>query len=465
MSAAFLRQAQALLGPYCLTDSAAQAPYLQEWRQRRQGRALAVCLPADSAQCAALVRLCAQYRIPIVPQGGNTGLVFGGIPDASASAIVISTKRMQALRALDAQNNTICVEAGMTLQAVQQAAQQAGRLFPLSLASEGSCSIGGNLATNAGGTAVLRYGNARELCLGLEVVLADGQIWHGLHGLRKDNTGYDLRNLMIGSEGTLGIITAAVLKLFPRPKAELCCLAALPSAQAALDLLQQAQALCGPHLSGFELISGYCMRLVAQYMPELPAPLPSFEAAYYVLMEISSHQDEGHALDLLQALYQAADLQQAVLAQNQRQAQQLWHWREAISGAQARAGKNIKHDIALPISAIPQFIASTDSALQAAFPGCRLVCFGHMGDGNLHFNVAPPAGIAAEDFLLQQTSINRIVHDAVAAHDGSISAEHGIGELKREELQRYKSETALQMMRSIKQALDPLHIMNPGKLL
>ncbi len=454
---------------YVLTDATSRASFELEQRGRYTGLALAVLRPANTQEVAALVKLCQQYRIPIVPQGGNTGLVLGSVPDNSGRAVILSLMRLRTVRQIDLANNTITVEAGCLLQEVQQAASLAERLFPLSLASEGSCSIGGNLASNAGGTAVLRYGNSRELCLGLEVVTAEGDIWDGLRGLRKDNTGYDLRDLYLGAEGTLGIITAAVLKLFPQPRAQLTCLAALPQRSAASNLLKLANSYCAANLSAFELITPICLQLVAQHFPLLAAPFPQFDAPAYALLEISSHESEAHASRLLHTVFEAAQnegcLQDAVLASTMAQAQALWQWRELISSAQARDGKNIKHDISLPISRVDEFMCVTDALLQAAYPGCRLICFGHLGDGNLHYNVAPPIGSKAEDFLAQQAAINRIVHDSVASMHGSISAEHGIGALKREQLLRYKSPIEIALMRRIKQALDPHNLMNPGKII
>ncbi|MGW8392190.1 FAD-binding oxidoreductase [Pseudoduganella sp. HUAS MS19] len=466
---AFLGACRALLGDaHVISDEADMAPFLRDWRGRFTGRALAVLRPADTEQVAATVKLCMEARIPIVPQGGNTGLVLGSVPDASGTAVVLSVARMRKVRKVDPVNRTMTVDAGVILQRAQEAAAEYGCLFPLSLAAEGSCTIGGNLSTNAGGTGVLRYGNTRELCLGLEVVTPQGEIWSGLRGLRKDNTGYDLRDLFIGAEGTLGIITGAVLKLYPQPKACVTALAAMESPAAALRLLSIMQDHCGASLTGFELMSAFCLRLVAKHFPALAQPLPG-DPAQYALLELSSNESEAHAAALLErALGMALSegvVQDAVVAGSAAQSRGLWDLREHIPLAQAADGKNIKHDISLPVSSIPDFIAATEPQLQAAFPGCQLVCFGHLGDGNLHFNVAPPAGVANEDFLLSQEAVNRVVHDAVAAFGGSISAEHGIGALKRDELARYKSPVELNLMRAIKAALDPLGLMNPGKII
>ncbi|MGK5048765.1 FAD-binding oxidoreductase [Janthinobacterium sp. GB4P2] len=467
----FLAACRDLLGDsYVLTLDADTAPFLTDWRDRFTGKALAVLRPATVEQVAGVLRACAQWQIPVVPQGGNTGLVLGSIPDDAGTAIVLSLARLNSIRALDPVNRTITVDAGCILQTIQEAASAAGCLFPLSLAAEGSCTIGGNLATNAGGTAVLRYGNTRELCLGLEVVTPQGEIWNGLRGLRKDNTGYDLRDLYIGAEGTLGVITGAVMKLYPQPKACITALAAMPSPSHALRLLSLMQDHCGASLTGFELMSQYCLQLVAEQFPQLPRPFAEAHGhGQYVLLELSSSQSEAHAVELLEASIGAALevelIADAVVASSVAQSEGLWQLREHIPLAQAQAGKNIKHDISLPISCIADFISVTDVALETAFPGCQLVCFGHLGDGNLHYNVAPPPGMTDTDFLSNQEAINRIVHDQVHGFGGSISAEHGIGALKKDDLAHYKSPLELQLMRAVKQALDPQNIMNPGKVL
>jgi FAD/FMN-containing dehydrogenase len=360
------------------------------------------------------------------------------------------------------------VDAGCILHDIQRAAAHAGMLFPLSLAAEGSCTIGGNLATNAGGTGVLRYGNTRELCLGLEVVTAQGELWDGLRGLRKDNTGYDLRDLYIGAEGTLGVITGAVLKLYPKPKAGITALVALGSCRDALELLKLAQDTAGPTLTGYELMSDVCLRLVGKHFPGLPHPFPDTHPQY-ALLELSSHESEQHAVRLLEetieSALEAGLVQDAVVATSIAQSRALWAIREHIPLAQAADGKNIKHDISVPISRIADFVEKTDALLARAWPGVQVVCFGHLGDGNLHYNVAPAEGQPHDEFLAHQPAINRIVHDSVEACSGSISAEHGIGALKRDDLVRYKSKVELDMMRAIKAALDPLGIMNPGKIL
>ena len=406
----FLEQCRAAIGAnHVITDAADMAPFLTDWRQRFTGNALAIVKPGSTAEVAALVKLCNEHEVPIVPQGGNTGLVLGSVPDGSGRAIVLSLQRLNRVRATDTVNNTMTVEAGCILENIQNAAHDAGRLFPLSLAAEGSCTIGGNLSTNAGGTAVLRYGNTRELCLGLEVVTAQGEIWDGLRGLRKDNTGYDLRDLYIGAEGTLGIITAAVLKLFPQPKAELTALVALPSADAALQLLTMAQSQCGASLTGFELMSAFCLQLVSKHYPHMRQPFAE-DHPQYVLLELSDSESEEHASAMLEKLIEAALEQEiildAVLASSIAQSKALWNLREHIPLAQAEEGKNIKHDISIPIARIGEYIHTTDALLQEAFPGCRMVTFGHLGDGNLHYNVSPPEGGSDLEFIARQEEIN-----------------------------------------------------------
>jgi FAD/FMN-containing dehydrogenase len=451
-----------------LLDEADKAPFLLDWRKRYLGRARAVVQPASTDEVATLVRWCASHRVPIVPQGGNTGLTGGSVPDASGEAIVLSLSRMNRVRAVDPINNTITAEAGVVLAALQAAARNADRLFPLSLAAEGSCTLGGNLSTNAGGTAVLRYGNTRELCLGLEVVTPAGDTWDGLRGLRKDNTGYDLRDLFIGAEGTLGVITAATMKLHPLPAAQVTAVAAVASPHHALRLLELGQRQLGASLTAFEMMSDFCLELVARHFPDCGKPFAEVHP-YYVLLESSDSEGEAHATErfdaLMQAAFEAGIVDDAVIAQSIAQSRRFWLLRENISEAQATEGKNIKHDISVPISAIGDFVEATNAAIQQRFPGVRMVVFGHLGDGNLHYNVSPPPGQPEDAFLALQPALHELVHDAVAAARGSISAEHGIGVLRRDEMLRYKSPVELQMMRAIKQALDPQGIMNPGKVL
>jgi FAD/FMN-containing dehydrogenase len=464
----FLSALRAIVGEAGLLCGGDLSAYELDWRKRFPGRALAVARPATTQEVADVVKLCAAHAVSLVPQGGNTGLVGGSTPDASGTQLLLSLSRMNRVRAADAANLTLTVEAGCALQAVQAAAAELGLLFPLSLAAEGSCTIGGNLASNAGGTQVLRYGNARELCLGLEVVTAQGEIWQGLSGLRKDNTGYDLRNLFIGSEGTLGVITAATLKLYAQPKAQMTALAACASLEAALQLLRMAQQRAQASLTGFEVMNAFSLALVGKHFPHLQQPLAG--CAWTVLLELSDAESEAHASGLFEGLLEAAleagVISDAAVAASQTQSQAMWHLRESIPLAQAQEGLNVKHDIALPVSAIPSFVAGTDAALNAAFAGVRLVSFGHLGDGNLHYNVQAPEGVLAKEFLSQhEAAINSIVYDAVAALGGSFSAEHGIGQLKRAELAARKDPVALQMMAAIKKALDPQGLMNPGRVL
>ena len=443
----------------------------QDWRRRARGKARAVVRPAATAEVAAVVRACAEAGVPIVPQGGNTGLAVGSIPDASGTQIVLSLSRMAAVRSVDADNLTMTVEAGCVLQNLQDVAEKAGLLFPLSLAAEGSCTIGGNLATNAGGTQVVRYGNTRDLCLGLEVVTAQGEVWNGLKGLRKDNTGYDLRDLFIGSEGTLGIITAATMKLYPRPAASLTAWAAVPSMEAAVRLLGLAHRHLGAGLTGFEVMGRFALGLVARHMPQLRVPFVDQEdVPYAVLLENADSESEEHARGRFEALLETAFedgcVSDAVVAENLTQAHQLWHIRENIPLAQAEEGLNIKHDISVPISRIPEFVAYADDLLVREIPGVRLVNFGHLGDGNLHYNVQAPAEGDGKAFLRdEEKRVNHLVYEAVARFGGSFSAEHGIGELKVATLEAYQSPVALSMMRSIKQALDPRGLLNPGRVL
>ena len=442
--------------------------YEIDWRKRYRGQARVVVRPASTEETAAVVRACAAAGAPIVVQGGNTGLVGGSVPDASGTQVLLHLGRLNRVRSVDAANLTMTVEAGCLLQSVQEAAAAKDLLFPLSLAAEGSCTIGGNLATNAGGTQVVRYGNARELCLGLEVVTATGEVWDGLAGLRKDNTGYDLRDLFIGSEGTLGIITAATLKLYPQPSTVTTALASLQWLDSAVEFLGLAQARLGAGLTGFELMNRFSLDLVRQHFPQLQQPLPG--SAWTVLLEQSASDDATQAAqrfeDLLALGFERGLVTDAAVASSIEQSRTMWHLRESIPLAQSLEGLNIKHDISVPISRIPSFVRSTDELLERAVPGVRLVDFGHLGDGNLHYNVQAPPDMPADRFLAErEAEVNRIVYDAVTAHGGSISAEHGIGALKRDELAQRKSPVALGMMRAIKQALDPQGLLNPGRVL
>ena len=468
MSAVVLHALRAAVGEAQVLTEGDLSAWERDWRRRWHGKALAVVRPGSTAEVAAVVKACATHGVAIVPQGGNTGLVGGGVPDLSGQQVLLSLQRLNKIRSIDEANLTITVEAGCVLQAVQEAAAARGLLFPLSLAAEGSCTIGGNLATNAGGTQVLRWGNARDLCLGLEVVTAQGDVWHGLSGLRKDNTGYDLRHLFIGSEGTLGIITAATLKLAPQPAATTTALAACATLADCVALLKLARTRLGAGLTGFEVMGRFALDLVAHHFPTLPAPLPN--APWTVLLEQSDTEGEAAARErfeaLLGAALEAATVQDAVVAESLAQSQALWQVRESIPLAQAEEGLNIKHDISLPVSAIAEFVVAADAMLNQRYAGVRLVNFGHLGDGNLHYNVQAPAGADGAAFLAQEEhAVNTIVFDAVARFGGSFSAEHGIGALKREELALRKSPVALQLMRSIKAALDPLGLMNPGRVL
>ena len=439
-----------------------------DWRKRFRGRSLAVVRPGSTPEVAAVVAACRAHGASLVAQGGNTGLVGGSVPDESGSQVLLSMARMNRIRSVDRSNLTLVAEAGCVLHAVQQEAAAHGLMFALSLAAEGSCTIGGNLSTNAGGTQVLRYGNARELCLGLEAVTAEGRVWEGLSGLRKDNTGYDLRDLLIGSEGTLAIITAATLKLHPRPAAVMTALASTRTLAAATALLALAQRRLGPGLTGFELMNDFSLGLVRKHLPQLRQPLAP--APWVVLVEHSDGESEAHATEMLEALLGEA-LEQGLIddtaiAASLEQANAMWHLRESIPIAQSMEGLNVKHDIALPVSAIEEFVAATDAALLAAFPGVRLVNFGHLGDGNLHYNVQGPSGLDGAAFLERhEAEINDLVYDAVSARGGSISAEHGIGTLKLDQLEARKSPVALDMMRAIKLALDPQGVLNPGRVL
>jgi len=467
---------RAIVGAANVLTEGDLSAWANDWRKRVQGKPLAVVRPASTQDVARVVQICAAYRaahadhpISIVPQGGNTGLVVGSTPDESGHQIVLSLQRMNAVRALDAANLTVTAEAGCILQAVQERCASEGFLFPLSLAAEGSCTLGGNLASNAGGTQVVRWGNARELCLGLEVVTAQGEIWNGLSGLRKDNTGYDLRHLFIGSEGTLGIITAATMKIAPKPAAQLTAWAALPSMDAAVQLLGLSHRHLGAGLTGFEVMGQFALSLVTKHFQNLRVPLWQ-DAPFCVLLENSDHESEAHARARFEALLEAAladgCVSDAVVAENLAQAQTLWQVRESIPLAQAEEGLNIKHDISVPISRIPAFVQATDAQLARTIPGVRLVNFGHLGDGNLHYNVQAPEGTDPAQFLRErEPEVNRIVFDSVVAHGGSISAEHGIGSLKVDHLVHYKSLVALSLMRAIKRALDPLNLMNPGRVL
>ncbi len=444
------------------------APFLTDWRKLWRGKALGVVQPDTPADVAAVVRWCAANGVPIVPQGGNTGMSGGATPDDSGAAVVLSLARLNRIRAIDPVNDTITLDAGVILASVQAAADEAGRLFPLSLAAEGSCTIGGNLATNAGGTGVLRYGNTRELCLGLEVVTAQGELWDGLRGLRKDNSGYDLRDLFIGSEGTLGVITGAVMKLFPKPAARLTAFAALPDLDTALGVLGRFRGRFASQLTAFEVVSDTCLTLVEHHLPGARSPLEG-RAPWYGLIELSIQAGEDGLVERFEAvlaeLFEEGAILDAALAGSEAQRLSMWALREGVAEAQSAIGKTVKHDIAVPISAIPSFVRQTDAAIRMRWPELVFVTFGHLGDGNLHYNFSPAPDADQAAFMGQQAAINLVVHDLVAAHGGTISAEHGLGVLRRDEADRLKSPVEIALMRAIKSALDPQGLLNPGKVL
>ncbi|SFC58756.1 FAD/FMN-containing dehydrogenase [Nocardioides terrae] len=448
-----------------LTDAADTAGYVTDWTGAFAGAALAVVRPADTAGVADTVRLCAQAGVAVVPQGGNTGLVGGAVPDGSGGDVVLSLERMRRVRGLDPVGDTITVEAGVVLRAVQERAEAAGRLFPLSLGSEGSCTVGGTVSTNAGGTAVLRYGMMRELVLGLEVVLPDGRVWDGLRALRKDNTGYDLKQLFIGAEGTLGIVTAAVLRLFPATPRRATALVALASADAATELLPLLRQECGGTLTTWELLGRQAMELVLTHVPGARDPFDSTHE-WYGLVELAAGSDDvGERLEA--ALHAAAAqglLLDAVIAGNPAQRTSLWTLREGLAEAQKLDGLSVKHDITVPISSLAGFVAEVGPRLRALLPGLRLVTYGHVGDGNLHYNLSAPVGDEAA-LRAAAGELTGLIYDAVAERGGSISAEHGLGVLKRGAAATYKSEVELDLMRAVKRALDPGALMNPGKVL
>ena len=457
----FIADVSAIVGAaHVLTRPEDTAPYTLDYRRRYQGQPLAVVLPGNTAEVAALLQLCQRQQVAVVPQGGNTSTCGAATPDASGLQVVVAMQRMNRLRALDIANNSITVEAGMTLATLQQLAAEADRLFPLSLASEGSCQIGGNLSTNAGGLAVLRYGTMRELTLGLEVVLPDGRVLHQLSGLRKDTSGLDIKQLFIGAEGQLGLITAATLKLFARPTAHATAWLGVDGSQAAIDLLSALRQAFGDRLTTFEIMSQPCQQLLEKYHPgQLP-----FIQPWAVLIELS---DSGDSHPLQQQLVEWLATQQladGVLAHSEAERQQLWQLREAMSETQKRDGASIKHDIGVPSSAIPAFLAECEAALTQAFPSVRIIAFGHAGDGNLHYNISYTRPGNAELFA-DEDRVNAIVYDLVYRHQGTLAAEHGVGQLKGHWLQRYQDPVALQLMQGVKQLLDPQGLMNPGKWL
>ncbi len=458
----------ALLGPGGFVTGGDAAAYLLDWRKLYTGPALGVARPRDTAELAAVVKRAGAHNVAMVPQAGNTGLVGGGVPLPAGESLLISVERMNRVRAIDTANYTITVEAGCVLQQVQEAAEKADRLFPLSLTAEGSCRIGGNLSTNAGGIAVLHYGNMRDLVLGIEVVLPDGEIWNGLRALRKDNTGYDLKHLFIGAEGTLGIIAAAVLKLFPRPRERVTAFAAAAGLPATLQLLARLREASGDALTSFEYIPRISLDLALEHVSGSFDPFAS-PHDHYLLIELSSSSETaGLRATAEAALGRAIEnglLLDATIAASEAQARKLWFLREAIVEAQRPAGAGIKHDVAVPVAAVPEFLAEATEAVTRRLPGLRVLAFGHLGDGNIHYNLCQPRDMDGQAFLAMTAEFNRIVHDIVARHAGSISAEHGLGQLRREEARRYKPAVELALMRKIKDALDPRGLMNPGKLI
>jgi D-lactate dehydrogenase (cytochrome) len=466
-AASTLDRLKDIVGPKgWVADADAIEPYLVEPRGLYRGATCLVLRPASTEEVAAIVRLCAAAKLPIVPQGGNTGLCGGGVPPEDRPNVVLSLARMSRVRAIDPLNYTITVEAGCILADVQKAAAEHDRLFPLSLGAEGSCRIGGNLSTNAGGIAVLRYGNARELALGLEVVLPDGQVWDGLRGLRKDNTGYDLKHLFIGAEGTLGIITAATLKLFPRPKAVETAFVGFRRVDDAMEVFARARAATGDQLTAFELIPRFGLDIVVKHAGAVDPISERFP--WYALIEISSSQAGANLREAIEE-FLAGQMEEglvtdATIAASAGQAADLWRIREALAEVQKLEGGSIKHDVSIPVSRVPEFLARATEAVEAACPGIRPCAFGHVGDGNIHFNLTQPAGADREAYLARWEEMNRIVHDIVAGLGGSISAEHGIGRLKVEELTHYKAPLELELMRKVKRALDPENLMNPGKV-
>lgn len=469
MTAPLLQQLACIVGAgHVIADAPGQEAYVVDWMKKYRGRALAVVRPGNTDEVAAVLRCCNAAGVSVIPQGGNTGMAGGATPDDSGRQLILSLGRLNRIRQIDPVGNTITAEAGCILANLQAAAREAGRFFPLSLGAEGSCTIGGNLATNAGGIAVLRYGNMRDLALGLEVVLADGRVWDGLQALRKDNTGYDLRDLFIGSEGTLGVITAAVLKLHPVPKARATAMVALPDEQAALDLLVRLGGRAGDRLTAFEFMTRSCLDLVTTHVAGTALPFNTLPPAI-VLTELSDADAAADLNGLLESILadavEAGMAQDAVIAQSGEQAKALWRIREGISEAQVRAGKTIKHDIALPIGQLGAFMREAEAAIEAAFPGLRFLVFGHLGDGNLHYNLQRAPQMNDDDFYALTGPLNKLVHDIVGRYRGSISAEHGVGQLRRDELPRYKPVVAMQLMHDLKTLFDPRSILNPGKLL
>ncbi|UNK38660.1 FAD-binding oxidoreductase [Shinella sp. H4-D48] len=459
----------AIVGPtHGLVDDSDIAPYLIESRGLYHGVSPLVLRPGTVQEVADILALATETRTAIVPQGGNTGHVGGSVPREGAADVVLSLSRLNRIRDIDPVGNVIVADGGCVLADIQAQAEAVGRLFPLSLGSEGSCQIGGNLSTNAGGTAVLAYGGMRQLCLGLEVVLPTGEIWNGLRRLKKDNTGYDLRDLFIGAEGTLGIITGAVLKLFPRPLGHEVAFAGLKSVKDALALFERAASRCGTALTGFELMPRLGVDFTTRHIPGVRDPLAT-PHDWYVLIDISTSDAAETATRMMEALlsegFENGLIGDAVIAASEEQRKALWHMRESMSPAQKPEGGSIKHDVSVPVSAIPDFMAEADTAVMAAIPGARICSFGHMGDGNIHYNISQPVGADKQAFLDRWREMNHLVHGIVLKYHGSISAEHGIGQLKRDELAAVREPIEMDLMRRVKRAFDPAGIMNPGKVL
>jgi len=453
---------------HAIRDEQAMAPYLVEWRDRYRGKAALVLRPGETEEVAAILKCANETKTAIVPQGGNTGLVGGQIPFETGHEVVVSLERLVRVRDIDLASNTMTVEAGLVLALAQQVAASAGRLFPLSLASEGSAQIGGVLATNAGGTAVLAYGSARDFTLGLEVVLADGRVWNGLKSLRKDNSGYDLKDLIIGSEGTLGIITAAVLRLFPKVVEEVTCMAGLSALETAPAFFARVLEHAGPALTAFEIMPRIGMEFVLRHGSSVRDPFPS-PYPWYVLFDLTSPR-EGEELQrlaesVLGEALGAGEIDGAVIASSLAQGEELWRLRALMSEVQKHEGGSIKHDIAVPVARVPEFVARANQLVELMIPGARPVPFGHLGDGNIHYNVSQPPGMDRAIFLSSWEALNAAVHEIVLDLGGSISAEHGIGRLKRDLLVHAKQPLELELMRKIKAAFDPNFILNPGKLL
>ena len=467
MQADFLAAASAIVGGESLLTDALAAPYCLDKRGRYSGRALAVAFPFDTQQVAQIVRLCAAHHVAIVPQGGNTSLCGGSVPLPEGAQLVLNLSRMKRIVTVDAINYTMTVEAGCTLAQVREAARAHDRLFPLELSAIlNHCEIGGNLSTNAGGNGVLRYGNARDLVLGLEVVLPDGRIWNGLRALRKDNSGYDLKQLFLGAEGTLGIITAAVLKLYPRPQASATAVVAMNEPSVAVRLLAHLRATCGDNLSAFEIVSRSCLDIVLRHVDYTAEPFAA-TYPYYVLIQCNTVLPGPLEVSLYGAIRSfGAGIAEFATSADEQVTQSWWKLRMNISDAQKCEGLSIKHDISVPVSRVAEFIARADTVLKAAYPGIRIVAFGHMGDGNIHYNASLPDAAANLAFIAQQErAVNDLVYAVVQELGGSISAEHGLGQLKRNTIRAYKDPLELEMMRSLKQLFDPLGLMNPGKLL